>query len=476
MKKLYTVLLAVLLLAFLAVGVYSLVDRDATESVMENRKLAQKPEFTWASLLDGSYISALETYYSDTFPCRETLLKLNKQLNQFYYYSGTGGDNLLVLDYQGGAEQGGEAIRHPDDVAASAGVTEPDLTDMPPQEEETPPSEAPDPAPTEETDGPEKPETTEDEDYTEAGSGNIIITGDRAMDIPTASNDIILRYAGAVNNLHAALGEDVQVISLLTPNSSQFYAPSDFQTEEHDQQAMISLCYGAMAEEIVTVDAYSALAAHQEEYIYFRTDHHWTALGAYYAYTAFCQAMDLEAVPLEEFESGVYEDFVGSMYTYTSGYPQSAVLQENPDTLTYYQPIVETHAKYYADADLENSTGYPVSVVYTQEELSNKYLCFVGGDHPVTVIETAAEGPVCLVLKESYGNAFLPFLTSHYSKIIAIDPREFNQDGKPSLDLAAFAQAQGVEQLIVINYPFMINSLVYTKWLNRLVGLDMESE
>lgn len=472
MKKLYTLLLAVLLLAFLAVGVYSLVDQDATESIMENRKLAEKPEFSWASLLDGSYISALETYYSDTFPGRDTLLKLNKQLNQFYYYSGTGGDNLLVLDYQGGAEQGGESIRHPDDIASTAPddlAPEPDQTpvDTPPQEED--PAESTDPVP------PEEPEKTDDEDYTEAGAGNIIITKDRAMDIPTASNDIILRYAEAINNLHAALGADVQIVSLLTPNSSEFYAPPDFQTEDHDQRAMIDLCYGAMAEDIVKVDAYSALEAHQEEYIYFRTDHHWTALGAYYAYTAFCQAMDLEAVALEEFESGIYEDFVGSMYTYTSGYPQSAVLQENPDILTYYLPIVETHAKYYADADLENSTGYPVSVVYTQEELSNKYLCFVGGDHPVTVIETAAEGPVCMVLKESYGNAFLPFLTSHYSKIIAVDPREFNQDGKPSLDLAAFAQEQGVDQLIVVNYPFMINSLVYTKWLNRLVGLDLES-
>ena len=62
------------------------------------------------------------------------------------------------------------------------------------------------------------------------------------------------------------------------------------------------------------------------------------------------------------------------------------------------------------------------------------------------------------MLKESYGNAFAPFLTSHYSKIIVVDPREFNRDGKPSLDLTQFAKDQGVNDLLVINYPYMINN------------------
>jgi len=77
---------------------------------------------------------------------------------------------------------------------------------------------------------------------------------------------------------------------------------------------------------------------------------------------------------------------------------------------------------------------------------------------------------VCLMLKESYGNAFAPFLTSHYSKIIVVDPREFNRDGKPSLDLTQFAKDQGVNDLLVINYPYMINNSYYIAWLGRLVG------
>ena len=177
---------------------------------------------------------------------------------------------------------------------------------------------------------------------------------------------------------------------------------------------------------------------------------------------------------LDQFETGVYENFVGSMYTYTSAYPQSEALKNNPDTLTYYLPIVETHARYYADADFANSAAYPVSVVYRgiTEQESNKYMCFLGGDHPGVTIECdVPDGKTCLVLKESYGNAFIPFLTSHYSKIYVIDPREFNQEGKPSLDLRELVKEYPVDDLIVINYPFMISNTAYVSWLNRLVGL-----
>lgn len=462
MKKLYTILLLVLVLGAAAVGVTSLVDVDSVESKTENRKLATLPEFSLGALLDGTYLPQLETYYSDTFPGRELLLKVNQKLNGFYHFGG-GEENLLVLDYQGGAEQGGQALEplpeqeKPEEAEPVVSVT---------------PEVEPEPVKPEEPVQEEKPEVDETENLEYTSAGSVIIVGNRAMDVPYATDSIVLSYAEALGNLQTALGEEVRVISLLTPNAAQFYSPKDMHTGASDQKAMIELCYGAMDEAIVTVDAFSKLKEHKDEYIYFRTDHHWTQLGAYYAYTAFCEAVGLEAVGLQEFEKGEYTGFLGSMYGWTSQYPQSDVLKNNPDTLTYFLPVVETHAAYYADADLENSTAYPVSVVFQgiAEDQTNKYLCFLGGDHPAAVVETSVDGPVCLVLKESYGNAFVPFLTSHYSKIIVIDPREFNRDGKPSLDLAELAAQQGVDDLIVINYPFMVSSETYVGYLNHLVN------
>lgn len=471
MKKLYTVLLALLVSAAALVGLWSLVDKDATESLSENRRLASKPKFTVSALLDGSYVAELETYYSDTFPGRETLLKANAVLNKFYIFSGKEENNMLVIDHSNDMGDGGQAMQ----------PVEPAVTEEPPVEtlpEQTQPEQTePEPEQTEEPPAPVEEEPNYDEmEVTNLGA--IVIIGDRAMEIPTATDYIIENYAAAVNNIHSALGDDARVISLVTPNSGQFYSPTDMHTGSHDQRAMIDLCYYNMAPDVLTVDAYSKLEKHKNEYLYFRTDHHWTQLGAYYAYTAFCETAGWEAVDLDEFETGSYDRFLGTMYTNTSQYPQSAVLRENPDQLHYYLPIADTTAAFYADADIgnANNTTYWTYVVNDNlpETEYNKYMCFMSGDHPAAMITTDVEGPVCLVLKDSYGNAFLPFLTSHYSRIYVIDPREFNQDGKPSLNLAEYVEEREVDDVILVNYAYAINNAKYIKWLNRLVGLGYD--
>ncbi len=467
MKKLYNVLLCTALALLLVIGVWSLFGNGETVSAVDGKTLAEKPEFTFASLFDGSYLPALERSYSDHFPMRDMLLEAGKTMNRFYYYSGSDENAVLIIGGSTGAEQGGERL----DTALTPQVTPSEQPDEAPEKkpDDTPAEPAPEDTPQqpEEQTPPELDEPAE-EDATWAG--NVIVVGTRAMEIPSANEQIIESYADAVGRLADAMGSGVRTISLVTPNGGEFYSPQSMHTGIHSQKAMIEHCYASMDAGIVTVDAYSGLREHADEYIYFRTDHHWTQLGAYYAYQKFCEAAGFEAVALDRFQTGVYENFVGSMYTFTKGYPQSETLYNNPDTLTYYLPIYETHAKYYADASLQN--GVAVSVVYTQlpESTTNKYLCYIGGDTPVCVIESAAEGGTCIVLKESYGNAFVPFLTSHYSKIIVIDPREFNRDGKPSLDLASFAAEQGIDDLIVINYPYMINNTSYIAWLNRLAG------
>lgn len=470
MKKLYNVLLCTALALLLVIGVWSLFGNGETVSAVDGKTLAEKPEFTFASLFDGSYLPALERSYSDHFPMRDMLLEVGKTMNRFYYYSGSDENAVLIIGGSTGAEQGGERL----DTALTPPVTPPTQTPTPDEPPEEKPDDTPaEPAPEDTPQQPEEqtpPELDEPEEEDATWAGNVIVVGTRAMEIPSANEQIIESYADAVGRLADAMGSGVRTISLVTPNGGEFYSPQSMHTGIHSQKAMIEHCYASMDAGIVTVDAYSGLREHADEYIYFRTDHHWTQLGAYYAYQKFCEAAGFEAIALERFQTGVYENFVGSMYTFTKGYPQSETLYNNPDTLTYYLPIYETHAKYYADASLQN--GVAVSVVYTQlpESTTNKYLCYIGGDTPVCVIESAAEGGTCIVLKESYGNAFVPFLTSHYSKIIVIDPREFNRDGKPSLDLASFAAEQGIDDLIVINYPYMINNTSYIAWLNRLAG------
>ena len=107
------------------------------------------------------------------------------------------------------------------------------------------------------------------------------------------------------------------------------------------------------------VDAYSKLEAHKDEYLYFRSDHHWTALGAYYAYTAFCESAGLKAEPLSKFESGEYTGFLGSLYSAIKAYPQSQALADNPDTVQFWRPFVDLDTKWYPDAE------FSICLLYT---------------------------------------------------------------------------------------------------------------
>jgi len=112
-----------------------------------------------------------------------------------------------------------------------------------------------------------------------------------------------------------------------------------------------------------------------------------------------------------------------------------------------------------------------VTTVARQTWDSYLYMAFIGGDQPIEIIETDVDNDkVVMVLKESYGNAFVPFLTSHYSKVVIVDPRKFNTSDTPALYLPDLAEVTGCTDLIVINYPHIPNNEYFITRLNRLAG------
>jgi len=432
MNKLYKALLLSLCGILASVGIFSLVFLGVTAS-LGTQDPAEKPVFSVSALLDGSYMVALEEYFADNFPLHDFFMDANRVLNHFYFFSPS--NNMLAIDFHGGAEQGGIALEPSDNSAEE-----------------------------------QKPLFQEPDESEVTSVGTIIIHGNRAMDIPTALNESIVAYGETVSEIADALGEDFRVFSLITPNSGQFYSPKSYHTGIHDQKAMIDLCYGSMNENVTTVDAYSALAGRIDEYLFFRTDHHWTQKGAYYAYTAYCEAAGLQATELQQHQTGSYDRFIGSMYNYTYGYPQSNALKNEPDILTYYLPVCNASAEYFDEPTLSYGSTIDVVNQSLDEGIQNKYLCFISGDTPICMIEAENDGGTCLILKDSYGNAFIPFLTANYSRIIAVDPREFSGEGEPVLDLAAFAKEQGVDDVLILNYPFMMCNNSYISNLASLIS------
>ncbi|MDR3271287.1 MAG: hypothetical protein LBT32_07280 [Peptococcaceae bacterium] len=434
-KKFQVLSSAIILLIFISFGVWSFCDQDQEISVLEKRTLAQQPAFSLAALFSGEYTRGYETYYADNFPQRDRLINLSSVLNYLHYFDF--GQNTVIVDRRN--EGGGESLAPPEEPNAA----EPE-TSLP---ESIPPN---------------------DDELIQTGS--ILLIGDRAMEAPYTAPSQVTHYAATISRTQQLL-PDCRTISLIIPNAAEFYSPEKFHTGSYAQKDMITSAYAQMDDPVFTIDAYTALRKTIDQYIYFRTDHHWTALGAYQAYLAYCASLGFAPVPLEAFQTGVYENFVGSMYGWTSNLPQAKKLLEHPDTVQYYVPIAECTAAYYFSPAM--TAPYPIPVVDTELfETSNKYLCFIRGDTPLCqIITNNTTGRKCIVIKESYGNAFVPFLTSHYDEVYVVDPRLFNCTEHPTrFNLPEFVRQQGINDIVYINYAFIPNNESFIRMLDKLLG------
>jgi hypothetical protein len=461
MKRWYAAILLLLAAQIYIFGIISFSDKDQTVSLIEKRTLKARPVFSENALTSGSYTKDYEEYYSDTFPLRDVFMSINRFINGFYYFSPGGDSNMLVLAHDNNnIAAGGESYDDVSKFMQQTQETASPSTAPSPSAEAASPSASPSPSLSPEPPALDNP----DEDQAVRAGSSIIILGNRAMEIPTAIPASMKRYAAAVTSIHDAL-PDCRVFSLVTPNAGEFYSPETFHTGSHSQKDMIDKTYAQMSG-VTTVDAYSAIRQHIDEYLYFRTDHHWTALGAYYAYTALCQSAGFKPVELKAFQTGRYDSFLGTMYNWTTEYPQSKALKDDPDYIDYYLPVVNSTAEYFSTPAMTDGIKIPVVDSKISKNYSNKYLCFIRGDTPICKITTDNKnGKKIAVIKESYANAMIPFLTSHYEEIYVIDPRKFNSKDFPTkLNLPSFVKEHGIGDVLVINYPFVIN-------YNNFIGL-----
>ncbi len=172
----------------------------------------------------------------------------------------------------------------------------------------------------------------------------------------------------------------------------------------------------------IWADVHAPLAAHAGEDIFYRTDHHWTSLGAYYGYTALCEAMGLTPVPLSDYsKTTVTEDFYGTVFS------SSGVRWVRPDSIDIYVPddgiTVTSHTF--------DAQGQPVEEAralydFSYLEVKDKYSMFLGGQQPLAVVKTPnTEAPKLLIIRDSYTDSLVPYLTAHFSEIHLIDLRYY---------------------------------------------------
>lgn len=278
----------------------------------------------------------------------------------------------------------------------------------------------------------------------------VAVVGNSAYELFTYRESSAKAYAKAVNALAKDLDGKAEVYDMVIPLSSGITFPDNLvdkidSTPQRD--AMLSIM-GMMNSQVKSVDIYDALMKHRKEYIYFRTDHHWTALGAYYAYTALCEAMGIEPEKLEEYETREFEGFVGSFYNDT----KNESLKKHPDVITAYLP--KSEAKMHVTP--AKGKDYDWDIIYDVNSYgaSLKYSTFIASDNPFTEItnQTLTDESACIVVKESFGNAFVPFLVDHYQHVYVVDYRYWQGD------LSKLAEEKKAKDVILLNNLSMIRN------------------
>ena len=367
----------------------------------EKRELTKFPTFTVESFASGEWTSQVSLWFADTYPVREMMISMNKSLESFY------GIMTEQVHIGGVADKipggGGEIVFNPID------------------------------------DG--KGET----------SDGLYVNGDTAYELYYFNKQSSDNYVYLINEFAKQIGDRATVYDMIVPKHYQisFSAEVIKKTGASDCNEAIEYMYGNLSDSITPIRVIPELIKHNDEYLYFRTDHHWTARGAYYAYVEFCRQKGITPTSLEDYETTCkFEGFLGTLY-FSDKNKNPAAMENNPDYVEAFVPNGTNRAEVY-NADGNYVDWY--AVVYTGADkypAGEKYLCFIAGDRPLTIIhndsDNITKGSSIVVIKESYGNAFVPFLVDSYEYVYVIDYRHWKGN------LADYVTENNIKDVLFLN-------------------------
>ena len=285
--------------------------------------------------------------------------------------------------------------------------------------------------------------TTSDKPYQ---SGGVYVVGSAGYEMYNYVGSLAEKYQSTVNAVADSLSGVSQVYAMAIPLSSGITLPDELFSDipGSDQAQAEKDILAGMGQNVKTIPLHDVMMSHRTEYIYFRTDHHWTALGAYYAYVQFCTAKGITPHNLSDYEVSQFPGFLGSFYN-DGGKPDA--MKNDPDTVNAYHPVSATASMKYGDNENSPLTGGQVIFDESTASASLKYGTFIMGDNPFTVIENpeVSNGESCIVVKESFGNAFVPFLVDHYQTVYVVDYRYY------SGSVTQLARDKGVKDVLFVN-------------------------
>lgn len=249
-------------------------------------------------------------------------------------------------------------------------------------------------------------------------NGVYLCADDYLMQIPTDPEEATVNKTLNAINQFAAAYPKVNTVASVVPNAVTVLSDKlPKNAPVRDQRIDLKKIYGAL-QNVHTVDVTDALLAHKDEALYYHTDHHWTSLGAKYAFEAIAPAFKL--TPTKDYDVYTVSDsFEGTLASKSGSH-------STRDTIEVYTPKSNpVYAVTYADTQKIVATLYDSKCL----NLKDQYTVFFGGNHPRIDIETAQEtGRTLLLFKDSYANCFVQFLVPYFDHIILIDARYYYEN------------------------------------------------
>lgn len=420
-SKLVKALVFILMFVIFVVCIINIFIPKKTISEFENRKLVTFPKFSLEKLIDGRFTKDLDNYFSDNFILRDRLILLSKKMDYFKSIASLikNNEDVTIVLPKSGAMM--EIINV--STESSVDIEKDDFSKF------------------------FQENSNDINEVIECENEYIIYKG-----IPYVSCGISIKENiddfVKVLNLYKNYFPNATISSIPVPTSALFLNNTKMRDVSRKMVNDIELVKEKCGKYNNTINVCKTLLEHKDKKVYFDFDHHWTHLGAYYAYTDFCKSIGLSPVPIEMMEKKILnEKWQGSTYRFT--YDER--FKDGSDEVIAYLPTKEN--KMYL---IDNHTGVILEKDSCITKEKDSYIAFIGGDYPITLINVPdnPQDKNVLVLKDSYGNAFSTFLTEHYGNIVILDPR--------------MVQNNILEYLKGFNF----SDIIFIEMLNNISGVD----
>ena len=420
--------IAVCLLLLFGIAVYNLVLERPVKSMKENRMLAKMPSFSNEDYLSGKYTSGVELYYNDTVPHRDDFKEMTQVIRK---HMGLSGNAVLIGDLPAAQQPDPESPAEttaPPVTTAEGAVTAQTLTTVSAAVTTTAP-----------------PADDEPEREGEMGDNGVLIVNKRGIMLFGGWETMGENYAHILSRFKES-APDINMYSMVIPTVCSFYTPEEFQHLITSEKANIDYINKTLVG-VTPIDVYGALEKHKDEPIFMRTDHHWSSLGAFYACEAFSAEARVPFARIEEYDRKSKDDYVGTLYTFSN----NIILKENPEEFFWYIPRAHFTTTFY-----NNSFGNPREGDYFMNidnvaPVSYYMVYMAGDDHIVRVQTDVHNGRRLCIIKDSYGNALAPWLTSSFEEIYIIDMRYFQ------LNAISFLREHGMTDVLFAMNTFSAN-------------------